>query len=240
MVSRRRNYPVGTTTFLFEKLKSFKTFFSIIFILSFLVSNISAEDESPQKETLLRAKCFVSLGVPYGIPGFHLEFGRPNLSFIVGVGHVRRLVPEGAKIETTDYSIFFGAGGTFFPLMSRLRPRVLLLYATISDYLLYFAQNDSRLLPNGEELWDIYHEENFPGISALLNFEIRITKNAYLEIGIGINQPFKGWPAIDELERDAKRRIDQSWDFHPATCLGRQVRYSFQLGASFEFWKNDR
>lgn len=213
------------------KSRTILIFLSICFSLLLLSKKAQAGLVSNTETPYLQIKGGVDIGIPYGLPGFHMEIGHPNLAAIFGFGNIRGVVIEGKKLP---FGLFIGASGTIFPYGSKFRPKLTVLFTTVSEYILHQGQTS-----DGE--WTVFYEENFPGLCALLDFEITLTEYFYIELGAGINKPFKGWEAIDELWENKGNKRSSPWVNYVQYYSGRNdIRFSVHLGFSFQFWSKSK
>jgi hypothetical protein len=201
----------------------FALLFSIISLLN-LSASAWAENSTLKKSPLLLLKVGGDLGIPYGLPGVHAEFGHPNLAAIFGLGNIRGIaLGMGEKLPLC---LFFGVSGTIVPYHAKFRPRLTVLYTTVSEYILH-----ERSTYQG------YYEENFPGLCVLLEIEIPIADLFYIEVGGGINEPFKGWDSIDDIwENSPPPQSSSSAVSYFSNSARNDIRFSLHIGFSIRLW----
>lgn len=155
-----------------------------------------AKGAENERIPILMSKVGSSDGNPCGYR-INLEIGHSKLAGIVGIGSHPWLIGR-SNLSAFNYLI----GGLISPAPTTwpVRPRIVVFYSTVCEYLLYRAQSEYGR-------WKIFHEEKFPGICALVDLEIRLRESLFLNIGAGINRPFVGWDYVDELESDLEEYI---------------------------------
>jgi len=214
--------------------------FSPILIILILVMDVNAHSkERPTKdEPKFRTKVGLDIaGVPYGIPGFHVEIGHANLAAITGVGLSISTLYAVTKPDPR-FCLFVGAVLTPVPSSWPLIPRVLVLYTNDAAYLHYRAKSE-----NNE--WRTFYKEQFSGYCVLLEFEFRLEKlgfaafenkpNWSFELGAGINKPSVSWATIiDERARLAERLVESDpfyyWWLEP---IQTSIHVAFHIGFAY-------
>ncbi len=198
------------------RLRNLATWIAVIIcasLIAFKPITTRCEEKVTDKADKLIGKVGFDLGIPYGLPGVHLEIGHFNVSALVGAGLSGTwLVHKGICNLEDEYPIVFVLGGvvTLAPKQWALRPRATVFYTNESVYFQYRAEGPGAR-------WKTFHKERFPGFCAVLELELHPQKlglpayrdnpNVTLVLGVGINEPSVGWDAIDELQGDICNRI---------------------------------
>lgn len=206
--------------------KKYLIFVILFSMISFFdLSAQEWEEKSTQKKSpILMLKLGGDLGIPYGLPGVHAEFGHPNIAAILGVGNIRGIVL--GMGEKLPLCLFFGVAGTVVSPHAPIRPRITILYTTVSEYILHERSS-----------YQGYYEENFPGLCVLLEIEIPIADFFAVEVGGGINKPFEGWDSIDDIwENPPHSRSGSSNSYGFSNSARNDIRFSFHIGFSFRIW----
>lgn len=224
-----------------KNLSTLLTFIILFVLIQLTPVNAWSKDKATTPEHKLYAKVGLDLGHPFGVPGIHFEIGHANLAGFFGAGWSAPCITNRGLLhldKPCPVALLLGVVASPVPSEWGLRPRLMALFTNESVYFHYRAHNYDH--PE----WKTFHEERFPGFSVLLELEITpkklgLSENSRykLELGYGINKPFKGCGAIKKLESDIEDRITHEPDYydeHVCVSCG-NFHHSLRIGMSWQF-----